>query len=143
MNSDTARLLKSCNLGCKYASSGMEHVLPFVKNVALKSYIEDINSKHICVGETCKELLHENGKTTSEPAALNMFASRIKRDFKLSLSPTAKTVASIMVDSCEMGIKDMCKALKNCPAADKESVDLVKTIIKTEQCFLEEMIEYY
>jgi hypothetical protein len=88
-------------------------------------------------------MLQENGKTTAEPAALNMLYGRIKRDVKLSFSPTAKTVASIMVESCGEGIRELCNALKNYPSADKESVELVKTIIKTEQCFLEEMIEYY
>ncbi len=143
MNSDTIKLLKSCNLGCKYASNGMEHVLPFVEDMKLKSHIEIVNSKHISIRDTCKELLLENGKTTNEPAALNMLFSRIKRDFKLSFSPTSKTVASIMVESCEDGIKDMCNALKNFPSADKDSITLVKDIIKTNQSFLEEMIEYY
>ncbi len=143
MNSDTIKLLKTCNLGCKYASNGMEHVLPFVNDMKLKSYIEEVNSKHISARDTCRDLLLENGKTTNEPAALNMLFLRIKRDFKLSFYPTSKTVASIMVDNCEMEIKDMCNALKNNPSADKESVNLVKDVIKTTQSFLEEMIEYY
>ncbi len=143
MNSDTVKLLKECNVGCKYATNSMEQVLPFVRNNSLKNSIEITNVKHIDLGEACNEILRENGKTEREPGALLMMTSRIKTDIKLSISPGTKQVASIMVSGCEMGVKSICKALKKCPKADKESVELAKEIIKVEQEFLKEMIEYY
>ncbi len=143
MNSDTVKLLKSCNVGCKYATDGMEQVLPFVRNPDLKKSIEASNMKHIGIGEAASMLLKESGKTEKEPAALTVLTSRIKRDIKLSFSSSPRTVASLMVNGCETGTKAICKALQNFPKADKESVELAKSIIKAEQEFLKEMIEYY
>ncbi len=143
MNSDTAKLLKSCNVGCKYATDGMEQVLPFVKNPFLKNAIEISNVKHIEMGDMCSLLLKECGKSEKEPSPLALMTSRIARDVRLTLSPSPRVVASIMVKGCEKGTKAICKALENFPKADKSSVELAKSIIKTEQEFLKEMIEYY
>ena len=143
MNSDTVKLLKSCNVGCKYATDGMEQVLPFVRNPALKNCIEMSNVKHSEIGDAASLLLRESGKTEKEPAALTLLTSRVKRVVKLSFSSSPRSVASLMVDGCETGTKAICKALQNFPKADKESVELAKSIIRTEQEFLKEMIEYY
>lgn len=143
MNYDTVKLLKSCNLGCKYATNSMEQVLPFVRNSELKRSIECSNAKHIDYGECCEKLLEENGKQTNDPGALIMTMARLKTDVKLGISSSTRQVVSLMVDGCEMGVKSICKALKNCPGADKTSVELAKEIIGMEQEFLKEMIEYY
>ncbi len=143
MNSDTVKLLKNCNVECKYASGEMEQILPFVKNSCLKNFIEISNLKHIEIGESCALLLKENGKTEREPAVLSIMATRIKNDIKLSLSSSPKTIAAIMVKNCEGETKSVCKALQSCPKADKESVEIAKSIIKVQQEVLKEMIEYF
>lgn len=143
MNSDTVKLLKSCNVGCKYANSGMEQVLPYVKNLRMKNAIELCNEKHYEIVSICSMLLRENGKNEKEPAPLKLATARIKTDVKLTFSPTTRTVASIMVNGCGVGTNAICKALKNFSKADGESVEIAKSIIKTQQEFMKEMIEYY
>lgn len=143
MNSDTVKLLKSCSVGCRYASDSMEHILPFVKNKSLKNSIETNTIKHVNYSEALCGMLEESGKTMGDVAALPIMVFRIKTDIKLGLSASPRRVASVMVERCEDGIKSVCKALKNCPKADKQSVELAKKIIKTEQDFLKDLIEYY
>jgi hypothetical protein len=143
MNSDTVKLLRECNLGCKYATDEMEQILTFVKNGNLKNSIEINSLKHMEIGENCASLLKGCGKSEREVAPLVIMATRIKNDIKLSLSSSPRTVATIMVKSCGAGTKSVCDALENCPKADKQSVEMAKSIIKVWHDFLKEMIEYY
>ena len=143
MNSDTVKLLRECNLGCKYAVCEMEQVLTFVKNSSLKNSIEINSLKQTELGENCALLLKDSGKSEREVAPIVIMATRIKNDIKLSLSSNPRTVATIMVKSCESGTKSVCDALGNCPKADGQSVEMAKNIIKVWHDFLKEMIEYY
>lgn len=143
MNIDTVKLLKSCNVGCKYATDGMEQVLPFVKNAYLKNAITTSNTKHTEIQNICSHLLKKSGKTEKEPSSFTLAVARIKRDIRLCFSSSPRMVASMMVDGCETGTRTICKALENYPKADKVSVALAKAVIKSQQELLREMIEYY
>ena len=140
---DTANLLKSCNVCCKYAIIGMKQALTFVENPRLKRTIELCLEKHFVFAEACSFILNGNGKSEKEPSALKLAVSRIKTDLKLTFSQSSRNVASVMVKGCNEGIKEICKSLERFSKAEGESVELAKSIIKTFQEFMEEMIEYY
>jgi hypothetical protein len=75
--------------------------------------------------------------------SLPLIVSRIKRDVKLCLSSTSKNVASEVIDLCHEDVKKLYKALGDFSKADRISVSMAKSIIKSRQELIEEMLEYF
>jgi hypothetical protein len=59
--------------------------------------------------------------------------SWIKTNVKLMMHESDKTVADLMTDGCDMGVKSLSKYLNQYKAADERSKDIAKKLIKIEQ----------
>ena len=79
---------------------------------------------------------HDEGKNPS-PIITGM--SRIKTGMKLMMSDTDKTVADLMTDGCNMGIKSLSGYLNKYKAADEDSKEIAKRLIATEEQLAKDM----
>jgi hypothetical protein len=59
--------------------------------------------------------------------------SWIKTNVKLGMSETDATVADLMTDGCNMGVKSLNRYLNQYEAADEISKDITKRLIHQEQ----------
>ncbi len=143
MNGDTIKLMKNCNNGFRTASYCMAQILPFVKDPVMKLTIENSCLRNREMAEVCSSALEECGKNEKEILSLPFLMARLKNDVKLCLSSSPRTVASILAENSENLIVDTRKALKKCPKADRESVELAKSFLKSRRELLEDMIEYF
>ena len=57
----------------------------------------------------------------------------MKTNLKLSIEPTDSTIAELMTDGCDMGIKSLSRYLNQYEAADERTKDIAKKLIKQEQ----------
>ena len=57
----------------------------------------------------------------------------MKTGMKLMMSDTDRTVASLMTDGCNMGIKSLSGFLNKYKTASEESKDITKRLIATEE----------
>ena len=73
---------------------------------------------------------HDEGKQPN-PMAKSM--SWIKTNVKLMMHESDKTIADLMTDGCDMGVKSLSKYLNQYKAADERSKDIAKKLIKIEQ----------
>lgn len=148
MNKDTVYLLRECNAGCKSATNSMEQVQPFISNEKLKSVINEYNDKHIKIGDECHQLLNEgNGgnegnEGEKDPPVMAKAYSWISTEMKLMINDETNKIADIMIDGCNMGIKSVSKYLNKYKTASEKSVNLAKTLVKTEQEFMNALLEY-
>ena len=69
--------------------------------------------------------------------------SWIKTNVKLAMDESQKTVAGLMTDGCNIGVKSLNKYLNQYKAADEKTKDIAKRLIKIEErlaidirCFL-------
>ena len=67
MNTETAKLLKECNSGCKTAVDNIDQVREHIRTPALKKRIEECSRRHTELGERCHSLLCRGGEDPCAP----------------------------------------------------------------------------
>ena len=73
---------------------------------------------------------HDDGKNPN-PMAKGM--SWMKTNVKLVLNESDSTIADLMTDGCNMGVKSLNKYLNEYEAADEVSKDICKRLINLEE----------
>ena len=129
---DTIKLLRECDAGLKMGTTSIGDVLPHVKNGTLKECLERCRAEHQKLGEEIEgqlEKFHDEGKNPN-PIAKGM--SWMKTSMKLGMEETDATVADLMTEGCNMGVKSLSKYLNQYKAADEESKDIAKRLIHLE-----------
>ena len=142
MNNDTINLLKECNAGCKSATNSMEQVMSYVKNEKLKALIDKYNDSHIKLGDECHNMLNELGEQEKEPQKIPAMMAKVGTDMKLMMENTTHKVADLLIDGCNMGIKSLCGYINQYSTADETSTKLARRLVKIEQDFMNDLLEY-
>lgn len=142
MSNDTVNLLKECDSGTKTAVTSIREVLDDVKSEELLSLLTSSLERHEELGNETKRLLNEQGEDGKEPPAMAKIGSWMKINFKLLDKPTDKTVAGLMTDGCNMGVKQLSVYVNKYPAADKSAKNIADKLIKEENDLLEKLRSY-
>jgi thiamine monophosphate synthase len=142
MNEDTIKLLKECNSGCKMATNSMEQVQPYLKNERLKSIIDRYNDHHIRLGDECHQLLNQLDEDEKDPSRLQKVFSSVSTEVKLIINDDNHKIAELMIDGCHMGIKSLSEYINKYKLASIESLDIARRLVKLEQDFMNELLEY-
>ena len=130
---DTIRLLRECDAGVKMGISSIDDVLAYVSNPDLKQNLSSAKNSHITLKDEIQRLLeqyHDDGK---EPPAMAKGMSWLKTNARLVLNESDQTIADLMTDGCNMGIKSLRKYLNEYKAADEASKDIAKKLILLEE----------
>ena len=130
---DTVMLLRECNAGIKMGNDAIDKVLPHVKSYNLKKALNACQSEHSALGEKTHRLLNEAGADTKPAHPIARMMSDVKIKGKLLIEPTESTVADLMTDGCNMGVKSLNKYLNKYQAADEYSKDIAKRLINLEE----------
>ena len=139
---DTVRLLRECDAGVKMGVASIDDVLPYVHADALKQRLTRCKEEHEQLNTELQEMLdrfHDEGKNPN-PMAKGM--SWMKTNMKLAMNESDHTIADLMTDGCNMGVKSLNKYLNEYAAADEESKDICKKLIKLEEKLLVQMRDY-
>lgn len=133
MNEDTINLLKECNSGIKMGVESINNVMPYVKSEELKRVLNACKDKHAVLGdETHKALLNADESTkNAHPVAQVM--SDVKIRASITMHKADSTVADVMTDGCNMGIKSIYKYLNQYVSADDNSKSIANRLISAEQ----------
>ena len=130
---DTVKLLRECDAGVKMGVSSIEDVIDYVKSEDLKDKLTKCKREHDKLDSEIQSLLddyHDDGK---EPAAMAKGMSWMKTNIKLAMNESDATVADLMTDGCNMGVKSLNKYLNKYEAADEVSKDITKRLINLEE----------
>lgn len=130
---DTVKLLRECDAGVKMGISSIEDVLPSVHGEEMKTILTDCKKDHETLDKDIHKLLecyHDDGK---EPAAIAKGMSWMKTNMKLAMEESERTVADLMTDGCNMGVKSLNKYLNQYEAADETSKEIAKRLIRLEE----------
>ena len=130
---DTIRLLRECDAGIKMGIASIDDVLDRVKNSAFLQLLRDCKESHERLEDeirTCLDRLGDDGKDHN-PIANGM--SWIKTTMKLGLDASDATVADLMTDGCNMGVKSLSKYLNQYKAAEERSKHLTQRLISLEE----------
>ena len=130
---DTVKLLRECDAGIKMGVDSIDDVLEYVKGESLRKYLAECKRDHEVLKSELQTLLdkyHDGGKDPN-PIAKGM--SWIKTNMKLGMDMSDATVADLMTDGCNMGVKSLNRYLNEYAAADEKSKDLAKRLIALEE----------
>ena len=130
---DTIKLLRECDAGIKMGVEAIDEVIQYVNSPELKQYLEKNKSDHEKLKSELQKLLdeyHDNGK---EPNAMAKSISWLKTNVKLAVNESDKTIADLITDGCNMGVKSLNRYLNQYEAADETSKDIAKQLISLEE----------
>ena len=130
---DTIKLLRECDAGIKMGVASIDDVFDHVKNEDFRHHLSRCKKEHEALGREIQEMLdryHDEGKNPN-PIAKGM--SWMKTNMKLAMEESDETIADLMTDGCNMGVKSLNKYLNEYEAADEVSKDIAKRLIHLEE----------
>lgn len=130
---DTIKLLRECDAGIKMGVSAIDEVLEYVKSERLGKYLSDSRDEHVRLDSKLQELLDKYRDDGKEPNPIAKGMSWMKTNIMLSMKESDSTIADLITDGCNMGVKSLSKYLNEYAAADEESKDICKKLIKIEE----------
>lgn len=130
---DTIKLLRECDAGVKMGVSSIESVLDYVKDDTLWQYLSDCKEEHDELDEELQQLLDKYEDEGKDPSPIAKGMSMLKTEFKLGMKENDKTIANLITDGCNMGVKSLNKYLNQYKAADEVSKDITKRLINLEE----------
>lgn len=139
---DTIRLLRECDAGIKMGVESIDEVLEYVGSEGLSEKLSKCKAEHEKLNGEVQKLLdkyHDEGKDPN-PIAKGM--SWMKTNVKLSLKASDHTIADLITDGCNMGVKSLNKYLNEYKAADEVSKDITKRLINLEEQLAVDVREY-
>ena len=139
---DTEKLLKECNAGIKMGVSSIEEVIDKVQSDKLKKILDSSKEEHQRLGSETKELLNQYDLEGKEPNAMAKGMSWLKTNVMMSIEESDATVADLITDGCNMGVKSLNRYLNQYKAADEKSKDITKKLINMEADLAVRMREY-
>ena len=113
--------------------SSIEDVLDNVKNQKFETLLTECKNEHEELDREIQQLLDKFEDDGKEPAAMAKGMSWIKTNIKLAMDDSDNTVADLMTDGCNMGVKSLNKYLNQYEAADEVSKDIAKRLINLEE----------
>lgn len=139
---DTVKLLRECDAGVKMGVASIDDVMDNVKSERLKKYLMTCKQEHEKLEVEIDEQLRKFGDDGKDPNPIAKGMSWMKTNMKLSFDDSDHTVADLMTDGCNMGVKSLNKYLNEYEAADEVSKDITKRLINLEQRLTTDIRDY-
>jgi len=139
---DTIRLLRECDAGVKMGISAIDEVMEYVKAEPQKKDLNTCKDKHSKLNDELQGLLEKYGDEGKEPNPMAKGMSWMKTNMKLVVNESDNTIADLITDGCNMGVKSLNKYLNKYKAADEVSKDICKRLINQEEELALQMQRY-
>ena len=139
---DTIRLLRECDAGIQMGVSAIDDVLERVQAPDMYRRLSACKRAHESLKTEINVMLadcHDDGKAPN-PLAQGM--AWLKTNAAMAMNGSDQTIASLMTDGCNMGVKSLGRYLNQYEAASEDSKDITKRLIGLEQKLSDDLREY-
>ena len=130
---DTIKLLRECDAGIKMGIASIDDVLEHVSGENFYKKLTDCKKEHETLQSEIQKLLGKYQDDGKNPNPIAKGMSWMKTNMKLGMEESDATIADLMTDGCNMGVKSLNKYLNQYKAADEVSKDITKKLIKLEE----------
>ena len=130
---DTVKLLRECDAGVKMGIASIDDVMKYVSSDKLCQRLEDCKNDHEKLNGEIQDQLARYRDEGKDPNPMAKGMSWVKTTMKLAVNESDKTIADLMTDGCNMGVKSLNKYLNEYKAADEKSKDMAKRLINIEE----------
>ena len=139
---DTIKLLRECDAGVKMGVKSIEDVQRYVRSDELSQKLRDCRREHDELGCQIRGELDRFGDEGKNPNPVAKSMSWMKTNVKLGLDDSDKTIADLITDGCNMGVKSLHRYLNQYQSADAESKGFANRLIKLEDDLAIQMRQY-
>lgn len=139
---DTVNLLKECDAGSKMAVASIDEILDKVTSNELKNILSESKAHHEKLGNELHSLLLEHGSDDKDPNPMAKGMSWMKTNMMMAMKDNDHTVADLMTDGCNMGVKSLHKYLNQYKNADDTSKKICNELIDIEQTLCRDLNSY-
>ncbi|MBQ3132360.1 MAG: hypothetical protein IJC24_06585 [Clostridia bacterium] len=130
---DTVKLLRECDAGIKMGVSSIDEVIEHVESNEFRQRLSQCKEEHNELKCEVQRLLEKYRDTGKDPNPIAKSMSWMKTNVKLGMDDTDATIADLMTDGCNMGVKSLNRYLNQYKAADEVSKDITKRLINLEE----------
>lgn len=129
---DTVKLLKECDAGIKMGVSAIDDVIDNVKNVDFRNLLHNCKSQHEKLKDEILVLLNEHNDDGKNPNPMAKGMSWVKTNMKMAFDGDDSTIADLITDGCNMGVKSLSRYLNQYKSADNKSRDITGRLVRIE-----------
>lgn len=130
---DTIKLLRECDAGIRMGIDSIEEVLDEVTGEGLRKCLTDCKEEHEKLKSEIQQLLNQYQDEGKEPGTMAKGMSWMKTNMKLAMDHRDETIADLMTDGCNMGVKSLHKYLNQYKAASEQAKNTTKRLINLEE----------
>ena len=139
---DTIRLLRECDAGIKMGVSAIDEVMDSAQDETMRSTLSRCKKEHEKLKESLQSALDRFGDEGKNPNPMAKVMSTAKTNMELMMKPTDATIADLITDGCNMGVKSLSKYLNEYKAADESAKDACKKLIALEEQLAKDLRGY-
>ncbi len=129
---DTIRLLRECDAGIRMGIASISDVEKHAKREEMKKILSDCKQAHEALGEDLESALSRFGDEGKAPNPIAKGMSWMKTELKLAMCEKDSTIADLMVDGANMGVKSLSRYLNQYEAASDDAKSIAKRLISLE-----------
>lgn len=139
---DTIKLLRECDAGTKMGISSIEDVLDHVKDQTFHAMLQKCRSEHQSQLKKIQTQLQKHADEGKDPNPIAKGMSWMKTTMKMGMEESDATIADLMTDGCNMGVKSLTRYLNQYKAADETSKAIALDLIDLEHQLTVDMRPY-
>ncbi|MBO4853515.1 MAG: hypothetical protein J5482_00005 [Oscillospiraceae bacterium] len=139
---DTVKLLRECDAGVKMGVASIDDVAEYVRSDELRRLLVDCKKEHEKLSGEIQSQLDRYQDEGKDPNPIAKKMSWLKTGVKLAMHESDHTIADLMTDGCNMGVKSLNRYLNQYEAADEVSKDITKRLIHLEETLAGDIRSY-
>ena len=130
---DTVKLLRECDAGIRMGTDSIDEVMDYVHAPQMRDLLNASRYEHTKLGTEIQSQLDRFQDKGKSPNPIVQKMGWVKTGVKLAIDESDATIADLMTDGCNMGVKSLNRYLNQYAAADEYSKDITKRLINLEE----------
>ncbi len=129
----TIKLLQEVNSGTQMAVDAIDEILEKVNDKKLADILSKSKIAHEHLGDETHALLQTYNDPPKDPGMIAKSMSWLKTNTKMLMDESDRTVADLITDGCNMGIKTIYRHMNEYREAGENVQKLAKELIRLEE----------
>jgi len=133
MHRHSIALLGECTANIDLSLSTIGGLLPDTKNRSLRRSLQEYaEDQQLLRSHACK-LLQQYGGFAKAPRPLQKGMIKLKNSTRMALRSDDSTIAYLVAEGCDLGVKDLSRSLNRHHSADSEALRLSQELIRCQE----------
>lgn len=139
---DAIELLRECDAGIQMGISAIDEVKDHVSDGGLKTKLDGYQREYAQLQNEIQGILHECGEEGKDPNPIAKGMAWLKTNVTVAVKESDATIADLITDGCNMGIKSLNKYLNRYGGAEERARDLTLRLIELQDRQLKDLRKY-